>query len=118
MSKTNKVDSLLGLATKSGNVVSGEFATEKAVKSGKAQMVIVSSDASHNTVKMFSNMCIFYEVPFYRYGEKEQLGHAMGKSLRSSLAITNPGLAQSIQKHLEAIDQNDGGSEHGENENT
>ena len=41
----NKVYSLLGLAVRSRNLVSGSFATEKAVKSGKAVMVIVSEDA-------------------------------------------------------------------------
>ncbi len=38
----NKIYSLLGLAVRSRNAVSGSFATEKAVKSGRAAMVIVS----------------------------------------------------------------------------
>ena len=37
---TDRVLSMLGLAAKSGNVVSGEFSTEKAVKTGKAFLVI------------------------------------------------------------------------------
>lgn len=113
-----KIDSLLGLATRSRNVVSGEFATEKAVKTGKAVLVIVSEDATDNTVKLFRNMCDFYQVPFYRYGQKEGLGHAMGKAVRSSLAITNAGFAESIKKHLEVVEKNDGGIKYGENEST
>ena len=70
----NKVYSMLGLAMKAGKVVSGEFATDKSVKSGKAWLVIVSEDASNNTKKMFSNMCEFYKVPRYFYGTKENLG--------------------------------------------
>ena len=97
----NKIYSLLGLATKSRNVVSGEFATEKAVKSGSAHLVLVGGDASDNTKKMFHNMCEFYKVPVYDFGTKEELGHAMGKEMRSSLAVTDGGLAKSIQKHLE-----------------
>lgn len=99
----NKIYSLLGLAARSRNVVSGEFATEKAVKSGKAVMVIISEDASDNTVKLFSNMCDFYEVPLFRYGIKEELGHAMGKEVRSSLAIMDEGFAKSLTKQLEAL---------------
>lgn len=114
----NKVYSLLGLAFKSRNLVSGSFATEQAVKSGKAVMVIVSEDASDNTVKMFRNMCSFYAVPMFRYGKKEELGHAMGKEMRTSLAITDEGFAKSIGKHLKAVEQEDGGSWHGENEGT
>lgn len=113
--KANKVLSLLGLATRSRNVVSGGFATENAVKSGKAYLVIVTEDASDNTKKKFRNMCEFYKVPYYLFGEKDDLGHSMGKQERTSLAVTNMGFADSIRKHLD--DQSlDGGSEHGENE--
>lgn len=101
----NRVYSLLGLAVRSRNVVSGEFATEKAVKSGKAAMVIVSEDASENTAKMFRNMCSFYEVPIFQYGKKEELGRAMGKQARSSLAVTDEGFAKSIRKYLEVSEQ-------------
>ena len=59
----NKVLSYIGLATKAGKLVSGEFMTEKAVKEGRANLVIVAQDASDNTKKMFTNMCSFYNVP-------------------------------------------------------
>ena len=49
--RQNKVLSLVGLATKAGRTVSGEFSTEKAVKSGQAGLVIVSEEASDNTKK-------------------------------------------------------------------
>ena len=48
----NKIFSLLGLATRSRNLVSGEFSSEKAVKGGKAFLVIVAEDASDNTKKL------------------------------------------------------------------
>ena len=97
----NKVYSMLGLAMKAGKLVSGEFATDKSVKSGKAWLVIVSEDASANTKKMFSNMCAFYEVPKYFFGTKEELGHAIGKAMRSSLAITDENFAKTIMNYLE-----------------
>ena len=97
----NKIFSLLGLATRSRNVVSGEFMTEKAVKSYDACLVIVGEDASDNTKKMFQNMCDFYQVPIFYYGTKEELGHAMGKEMRASLAITDAGFAKSLTKLLE-----------------
>ena len=49
--KQNKTLSMLGLARRAGKVVSGEFSVEKAVKSGKAYLVIVAEDASDNTIK-------------------------------------------------------------------
>lgn len=96
----DKVLSMLGLATRSRNVVSGGFATEQAVKSGKAYLVIIAEDASDNTRKKYSNMCEFYEVPCAYYSTKEVLGHAMGKEERTTLAVTDEGFADSIQKHL------------------
>ena len=76
--KLNKALSLISLATKAGKTASGEFCTEKEVKSGKAELVIVADDASDNTKQKFKNMCEFYEVPIYFYGDKDTLGHAMG----------------------------------------
>ena len=97
----NKIYSLLGLAMKAGRIMSGEFATDKSVKEGSAFLVLVSEDASDNTKKKFSNTCEFYEVPRYFYGTKDELGHAIGKEMRSSLAITDEGFAKSLIKHLE-----------------
>ena len=96
----DRVLSMLGLATRSRNVVSGGFATEEAVKSGKAYLVIIAEDASDNTRKKYSNMCEFYEVPYEYYSVKDILGHAIGKEERSCLAVTDKGFADSIQKHL------------------
>ena len=92
---------MLGLAMKAGKVVSGEFATDKRVKSGKAWLMIVSEDASDNTKKMFRDKSSFYEVPYYEIGSKEELGHAMGKEMRASLALTDPGFSNSICKLLD-----------------
>lgn len=60
----DRVLSMLGLATRSRNVVSGGFATEEAVKNGKAYLVIIAENASDNTRKKYSNMCEFYKVPY------------------------------------------------------
>lgn len=101
----DRVFSMIGMAQKAGKVVSGEFATEKAVKTGKAFLVIVSDAASDNTKKMFRNMCTFYEVLMYTYGSKEDLGHSMGKEFRASLAITDEGFAKSIEKRLKEAER-------------
>lgn len=97
---TDRILSMVGLAAKAGRAVSGEYMTEKAVKSGKAFLVLVSAEASENTAKMFRNMCRFYRVPCYRYGSKEILGHCIGKEFRASIAITEEGFAKSIEKKL------------------
>jgi ribosomal protein L7Ae-like RNA K-turn-binding protein len=71
----------------------------------------VSEDASDNTKKMFSNMCEFYEVPIFYYGTKEELGHSIGKAMRSSLAITDENFANSLIKHLKQSVNSEGKEE-------
>jgi ribosomal protein L7Ae-like RNA K-turn-binding protein len=98
-----KVFSLIGIATKSNNIASGEFQTEKAVKEHKAALVIVAEDASDNTKKMFRNMCTYHRVPIYFWGSKNELGHSMGKEFRASLAVLDKGLAEEIEKQLKMM---------------
>lgn len=96
----NKILSYIGLAAKSGNIVSGEFSTEKAVREKKAKLVIISEEASDNTRKKFTNMCNFHRVPYYIFGMKEELGHAMGKEYRATIALLDKGLAAAIEKQF------------------
>ena len=74
MTDKNKVFSMIGLATRARKVVSGEFSTEKSVKSGRSHMVIVSEEASDNTKKMFTNMCTHYKFPSICSAQKRNLG--------------------------------------------
>ena len=100
MSDTRKVQGLLGLAQRSGKLVSGEFMVEKAVKGGQGLLVIVAGDASDNTKKKFKNMCTFYHVPFVEMLDKDTIGHCTGHSERSSLALTDSGFAETIKGML------------------
>ncbi len=97
----SKILSMLGIAERGRNVASGEFMTEKAVKETKAYLVIVAADASENTKKKFRDMCTFYQVPFFEYGTKDELAHAIGKEMRASLAVTDQGIANSMIRNLE-----------------
>lgn len=98
--KQDKALALIGLATKAGRTVSGEFMTEREVKSGRAALVVVACDSSENTKKKFRDMCEYYKVPIYFYGDKDALGHAMGKEFRASLAVLDEGVAKGIQKQF------------------
>ena len=97
-----KVYSLLGLAARARKLASGEFMTEKSVKTGQAALVITAQDASDNTKKNFRDMCTYYHVPFFLFGTKEELGRAIGKELRASLAVNDAGFAEAIKKELAA----------------
>ena len=96
----NKVLSYLGLATRAGRVVSGEFCVEKSVRQRRARLVLVSEDASENSRKNFRNLCTYYKVPLYFFGSREELGAARGKEARVSAAIEDEGLAIAAVREL------------------
>ena len=93
-----KILSMFGLAARAGRIASGEFQTETAVKDKTAYLVIVAEDASDNTKKLFHDKCTFYNVPVINLGSKEELGYAIGKEFRASLAILDEGFANAIMK--------------------
>lgn len=98
-----KALSMLGLAKKAGKAVSGESKTEAAVKGGTACLVIIATDASDNTKKLFKDKATYRSIPIYLFGTKEELGHALGQEFRSSVAITDQGFAEAIQKRIEEM---------------
>ena len=92
----------LGLAMKAGKLVSGEFQVEKAVKEMKAYLVVIAGDASENTRKHFTDMCQFRQIPVRIFGKKEEIGNAVGKAYRASIAVTEKGFAESILEKVDA----------------
>lgn len=102
--KNNKALSMLGLATKAGKTVTGEFSTETAVKQGTAYIVLVAEDASNNTKKKFRNMCNYYRVTMKVFSDKLSLGKACGKEFRATLAVTDAGFAHAIEKHIDCYE--------------
>lgn len=94
----HKILTYIGLAQKAGKCASGEFSAEKAVKEGKAFLVIVAEDASDNTKKLFSDKCAYRDIPCHILFTKEELGRALGKQMRASAAICDEGLARAIIK--------------------
>ena len=94
----DKALGMLGLATRAGKSCSGEVSAENALKKGKAALVIISEDASDNTVKHFTDMSAYRNVACIRLGTKDELGKFCGKSFRSVAVVTDPGFAGQIRK--------------------
>lgn len=104
---SKKIYSYIGLAQKAGKAAAGEFLTEKAIQEKRAELVLISEEASGNTRKKFIDSATYYDVPVYLFGGKEELGHAMGKEFRASLAILEKGLAAAIMKQLAFLEHED-----------
>ncbi len=93
------VINLLGLASRSKNVVCGELVLN-AIRSGSAKLVIIAENASDNTRKKFVDKCTYYKIPYVFMESSEEMSHAIGKQNRMVLAITNKGFAEKIQENM------------------
>lgn len=92
---------LLGIAAKAGRVVSGGTAVEKALRSGEAYLVILSTDASDNTRKKFGDKSAWRQVPLRYFLTKEELGRRLGTGQRSAAAVTDRNLAEAVLRVLD-----------------
>lgn len=96
----DKILSLVGLATKAGKTVSGTGASELALKNGQAKLVLISGDTGENTLKHFSDMAKFRNIPFFVLEDNGKLGKNSGHPERKTLCITDLGFAQAIIKQI------------------
>jgi len=100
--RRRKISGMIGLAEKAGKLSSGEFSSEKAIEARKAKLCILASDASDNTKKHFTDMCLFRDIRVIdSVADKESLGHMIGKKDRSVITIDDAGFSDTILKLIE-----------------
>ncbi|EFU73666.1 YlxQ-related RNA-binding protein [Enterococcus italicus] len=92
-----KVLNLLGLATRARKIISGEDLTIQAIRSNKAQVVLLASDAGKNTQKKVKDKCSYYNVPVFDCYTAEELTNAIGKP-RMVIGILDKGFASRIEE--------------------
>ena len=79
-------------------MVSGGFAVEKLIQSGRAAGDSVAGDPSENTKNMFRNKCEYYEIPFAVFSTRERLGKAIGREERVTIALNDEGFSGAVMK--------------------
>ena len=94
----NNVAFALGLAQKAGKVASGDFAVRSALKSGKAKLLVVATDAAPNSKKDMYYLAEVAGVEVVELLTRDELGFAIGKAKRTALAITDLNFAKMIKK--------------------
>lgn len=105
LSMNSKVYGLIGLCQKAGKIVSGEHSCEIAIKKEQVCLLILATDASPNTRKLFKNRCSYRKIPLIEYGTKETLGNAIGKVKRASIGIVDENFANKIAFLIEQSKQ-------------
>ena len=88
-----KLFNSLGLCRRAGKCQSGEFAAERAVKAGKAKLVLLEETASENTRARFSALCAGRSIPLKLVSE---VGRAIGREGHVVMAVTDTQFANMI----------------------
>lgn len=96
-----KIQSFLGLVFKSGNIISGEDATLLEVKKKKVSLVLVATDASDNTKKLFRDKCNYRNIENIEFLTKTMIGDAIGKSPRAVIGIKDKKIAEKIRDMIQ-----------------
>ncbi len=106
--ETRNLMGFVGLCQRAGKLVSGDGKTEEAVRRNRAYLVLMSNDASENTVKKYGNMCKSRGVPIVTLTGRKELGAAIGKEYAVTAAVTDRGFAKRITELAERADVNNG----------
>jgi len=90
----------LGLALSAGVVITGEEMVVQAVRNQKVYLVILAEDISHHTFKKVTDKCRHYNVECIQKATSDQLGHALGKSFRKVIGITDRKFADALKNKI------------------
>jgi ribosomal protein L7Ae-like RNA K-turn-binding protein len=96
----DKFYQMIGLANRAGHCVTGEDNLISHIRNNKVKLVIVSTEASLNTKKLYNDKCKFYHVQCLEVGDIYSLSQALGKSNRVAVGISDAGFTKGLLAKL------------------
>ncbi|MSR35342.1 MAG: hypothetical protein EXR95_01690 [Gemmatimonadetes bacterium] len=96
-----RVLEMLGLAQRAGAVERGVDAARRAVREGRARLVLIAEDASAAQLKKITGLLEHRSVPCRVVGARDALGAAVGGPVLSAVAVTRREFAEPMLRHLQ-----------------
>ena len=93
------VSGLLGLASRSGQIILGADLALREIKGGRAALALLDEGASEGTKQKISDACAYRGVPLHMLPEGE-LSRACGREDRMAAAVRPGKLCQRIMELL------------------
>lgn len=94
---------LLGLCMKAGRLLSGSEQVKTAVKDGRGILLILAEDSSERTKEEYIRLAKLSGITWRIFGEKEKLGHAVGKGIRAVILISDSGFGTSLLQRIDTL---------------
>ncbi len=91
---------LLGMARRAGALASGTGSTRRALKEGRARLVLFAQDASETQRDKVMNLLRHGKTPRATLGTREALGSAVGSAPVSAVAVTDREFAKELVARL------------------
>jgi len=91
---------LLGMARRAGALASGTGSTKRALKEGRARLVLFAEDASETQRDKVMRLLRHGKTPRAILGTREALGSAVGSAPVSAVAVTDEQLAKALVARL------------------
>lgn len=96
--KADKLYGAIGLCMRAGKCIAGDFAVERAVKSGKAKLVMLDNAVSDATLNKYKSICAYAGAEYLII---EALGNAIGKPGIKITAVADEGFKNMIKASIE-----------------
>ncbi len=91
---------LLGLARRAGALERGTGSTQRAVKDGRARLVLLAQDASKVQLEKVLKLLRHQDTPRVVLGSRAELGAAVGSAPLSAVAVTDESFASQLVRQL------------------
>jgi ribosomal protein L7Ae-like RNA K-turn-binding protein len=91
---------LLGMARRAGAIACGTGSTRRALKEGRARLVLLAQDASEAQRDKVMNLLRHGDTPRATVGTREALGSAVGSAPVSAVAVTDKQFAKELVTRL------------------
>lgn len=99
----NKVESYMGFAAKSRNLITGYNTCIMMMGKRKVKLLILSEDLAENTIKKMVSECNKNKVVYRIFGNSDDLSHITGKAGKGIFGITDHHFAEIICKEIDLI---------------
>jgi ribosomal protein L7Ae-like RNA K-turn-binding protein len=97
----NRLETMLGFASKAGKLLLGTSNVERGIKKGKVYMVVCATDLAPRTIRNFQYLCDSKRIVFICYGLRSELGNLVGAPERGVIGIASQQFARALRQLFE-----------------